>query len=158
MSMFPPIPKRADSHLPLHLICSAFAIVPALVLAYADRYAMWPDGVNYLEMGDAYLRGDWNAAINGLWSPLYSWILALAMLLFKPSIYWEFPLVHVVNFVIYLVALASFQFFLHELVRYGRSLVHTGINSCTFPVGKRNLPTLRNREHCRVGTASPCPP
>ncbi len=105
----------------LHLICSAVAIAVGLIISYVDRYGMWPDGINYLDMGDAYLRGDWEMALNGLWSPLYAWLLGLALFLVRPSITYEFPVVHVVNFLVYLIALASFQFFLHELHRYYRS-------------------------------------
>ena len=35
-----------------------------------------------------------------------------------------------------------------ERLSHTNSPVHTGISSCTFPVGKKNLPTLRNRERC----------
>jgi hypothetical protein len=69
------------------------------------------DGMNYLDMGDAFMRGDWAVAINGTWSPLYGFILGLTMELTKPSIEWEFPTVHAVNFVIFIVALVAFEFF-----------------------------------------------
>jgi hypothetical protein len=117
--------QKPSSLLRLHFICSAVAVVPGLVISYVDRYGMWPDGINYLDMGDAYLRGDWEMALNGLWSPLYSWLLGLAMVLIKPSITQEFPVVHMVNFLIYLMALASFQYFLLELHRYYRSRIDT---------------------------------
>ena len=35
-----------------------------------------------------------------------------------------------------------------------RPVVHTRIGSCMFPVGKRDLPTLRNRKHCSKGGQS----
>ena len=54
--------------------------------AWISRYAMNPDGVSYLDIGDAYLRGDWKAAINGYWSPMYSVVLGTAMRILKPSI------------------------------------------------------------------------
>lgn len=96
------------------------AIVLGAFHAWADRHAMTPDGICYLDMGDAYWRGDWNMAINAFWSPLYSWLLGLAMRLLKPSPYWEFSVVHLVNFVIYLCALGCFHFFLLELLHYHR--------------------------------------
>ena len=34
---------------------------------------MISDGVSYLDIGDAYFRGDWKAAVNAYWSPVYSW-------------------------------------------------------------------------------------
>jgi hypothetical protein len=27
------------------------------------------DGISYLDIGDAYWRGDWHMAINAFWSP-----------------------------------------------------------------------------------------
>ncbi|MGH7544437.1 MAG: hypothetical protein ACREK7_10925 [Gemmatimonadota bacterium] len=79
--------------------------------AAALRQSMSEDGISYLDMGEAYLRGDWAMAVNAVWSPLYAWILGLAMRLVDPSPAWEFPLVHVVNFGIYLLALVGFEFF-----------------------------------------------
>lgn len=76
-----------------------------------------PEGITYLDIADAYRRGDWRAALTGLWSPLYSWLLALVMFLFNPSAQWEFTLVHVLNIFIYVFALASFSVFLWELLR-----------------------------------------
>jgi hypothetical protein len=73
---------------------------------------MYPDGVSYLDVGDAFWRGDWHNAINAYWSPLYPLILGLFMKLFRPSIRWEYPLVHAVNFLLYVVALICFDFFL----------------------------------------------
>jgi hypothetical protein len=66
--------------------------------AAATSYSMNADGISYLDIGDAYMRGDWTTAVNPVWSPLYSWILGPVMALFKPSMRWEFPLVHIVNF------------------------------------------------------------
>lgn len=81
----------------------------------ARNHSMNEDGISYLDVADAYLRGDWAAAINGYWSPLYSWLLGIAMYLVNPSPYWEFSLVHIVNFLIYLSALICFDFFWREL-------------------------------------------
>jgi hypothetical protein len=78
------------------------------------------DGISYLDMADAYIRADWGMALNGLWSPLYSWILGLAMLAVKPSPYWEFATLQAVNFAVFLFALFCFEFFLNELMRCDR--------------------------------------
>jgi hypothetical protein len=92
------------------------AIVLGVFSAWNVRHTMNPDGVSYLDMGDAYVRGDWKMAFNGYWSPLYSWFLGLVLYLFKPSTYWEFATVHLINFLIYLIVLISFQFFMRELL------------------------------------------
>ncbi len=92
---------------------------------------MNPDGIAYLDIGDAYFRGDWEAALNPVWSPLYSWVLGLAGAIGKPSIEWEFPLVHLVNLGIFAFALASFAFFWRELGRAREE---------TLPVDEVGLP------------------
>lgn len=88
--------------------------------AWICRYSRIPDGVSYLDIGDAYLRGDWAAALNAYWSPLYSWCLGLALYLLKPSIWWEFITIHFVNLLIYVAALFCFRFFLHSVLRAQR--------------------------------------
>src|SRR5688500_8804181 len=35
-----------------------------------------PDTLSYINIGELYAQGEWPLAINGYWSPLYSWILA----------------------------------------------------------------------------------
>jgi hypothetical protein len=106
------------------------------IQAWNVRHAFDSDGISYLDIGDAYLRGDWAAAINAYWSPLYSWLLGLAMLVLKPSAYWEFSVVHLVNFVIYLVALSCFNVFLLELIRYNRhvAVASSGNGRVSLPV------------------------
>jgi len=81
------------------------AIMLRAFQAWDNRFIMDADVISYLDIVDAYFRGDWNNAINGLWPPPYSWLLGLAMCILKPSPYWEFPVVHLVDFVIYLCAL-----------------------------------------------------
>ena len=92
-------------------------IVLGALQAWICRYQMISDGVSYLDIGDAYFRGDWSTAINAYWSPMYSWCLGLALYLVKPSIWWEFVTVHVVNLIIYVVALFCFRFFLRSVLR-----------------------------------------
>ncbi len=88
-----------------------------LIQAWVGRFSMNPDGVSYLDIGDRVWQGDWHALLNGYWSPLYGSLLGLAMAIMKPSPYWEFPVVHLVNFLIYLAALFGFDFFLREFIK-----------------------------------------
>lgn len=84
-------------------------------------HSMNADGISYLDIGDAYMLGDWAAAINGVWSPMYSWILGLVLHVVKPSMRWEFPVVHMVNFAVYLAALICFEFFWRQVINYNKS-------------------------------------
>jgi hypothetical protein len=94
------------------VVCTVLGIVQVGI----NRYAMNPDGISYLDIGDAYFRRDWAAAINGYWSPMYSWCLGLALYVFKPSSTWELITVHLVNLIIYFGTLFSFRFFLHAVL------------------------------------------
>jgi hypothetical protein len=101
----------------------ALAVVLALLAAWAGRHEMTHDGVSYLDMSRAVLRGDWPRAINGHWSPLYPWLLALAFAVARPEPRWAFPLVHAVNVAIFLAALAAFDFFLRQVLVYRKTAV-----------------------------------
>lgn len=104
----------------------------ALTLAALQTWAairshsMNADGIAYLDIGDAYLRGDWETAINPVWSPLYSWILGAAMALLQPPMAGEFPLVHVVNVALFVVAFLCFEFFWRQLNQARLQIVSGG--------------------------------
>jgi Fe2+ transport system protein FeoA len=95
-------------------------VVLAAAETWAQRQSMGPDGIAYLDIGDAYWRGDWHMAINASWSPFYSWLLGLSLKMLRPSAQWEFPSVHLVNFVIFLGALVCFEFLLWAWMHYRR--------------------------------------
>jgi hypothetical protein len=110
---------QADDQKPLPrlwLLCAGLG----LLQAWRYRFAMNPDGIPYLELARAYGRGQWRQALNPYWSPLYSWLLAPALEILSPSSYWEFPLVHLMNFLIYLLALAAFVYLFGEFLAWHR--------------------------------------
>jgi hypothetical protein len=84
-------------------------------IAIQDQ-SMNEDGISYLDLGDAYLAGDWHP-INSVWSPLYPLMLGTVLRLVRPSLQWEFTVVHLVNFGIFLLALICFEFFWRETRR-----------------------------------------
>ena len=90
------------------------------VYAAIKSQSMNADGISYLDIGDAYFRADWVNAINPVWSPLYSWILGLVNFLVRPPMEWEFPVVHMINLLIYMGTLASFEF-LWEKIRWSHA-------------------------------------
>lgn len=106
------LPKYQASVFQIQVTFRAVAVALGGLHTYAaiKSQSMNADGISYLDIGDAYFRADWANAINAVWSPLYSWILGLVNFIFKPSMDWEFPTVHIVNFLIFLAALASFEF------------------------------------------------
>ena len=111
--------------LPLPKIKLAFritAVALGFFQAWASRFFIEPDGINYLDIATAYLRRDWSNAVNAYWSPMYSWLLAVVQVIFHPSRYWESTFLHLLNFLLFLFALVSFEFFLGRLIALARFL------------------------------------
>ena len=92
----------------------ALSVVFGLSQAWAWRFYIEPDGVSYIEIAHAYIQRDFGHAISSYWSPLYSWLLALALSVGHVPEYWEATALHCVNFFLYLLALAAFAFFFDE--------------------------------------------
>jgi hypothetical protein len=134
MSLLNYVQKPFQDHGNAIIIRSFFRMV-AIALAGIHTWAaitsqsMNADGISYLDIGDAYFRGDWAIAINPVWPPLYSWILGLVNFVFKPSMEWEFPIIHILNFVIFLGAMACFEFMWQKLRKASSSNDQAGILS-----------------------------
>ena len=114
------------------VISWSFAVVGGIAQTWAYRFYIEPDGVNYLDVASAYLRGDWHSAINGYWSPLYSWLLVIVAWVFRPTAYWESTFLHLLNFAFFLLALRSFEFFFRRLLfsieaRYPHTIGGAGV-------------------------------
>ncbi len=92
----------------------ALCIGLALLELWFGRYFVSPDGISYLDMSDALALHHWHMLVNPLWSPLYPFLIGITAWLVHPSVYWEVPMVHLLNFGIFLGALASFEFFLNQ--------------------------------------------
>jgi hypothetical protein len=111
------LPDQRDRQWRVRIICWLVLIFLGAAQTWINRQLMSGDGVSYLDIGDAYFKADWHNAINGMWSPLYSWFTGGALWLTKPSIYWEYPVVHFVTFGLYLSGLAAYEFFLSQLIK-----------------------------------------
>ena len=98
------------------LICWIICIGFALLEAWSQRKFINEDGVSYLDMSDALIHHNWHLLINPIWSPLYPFLIGVATWLTRPSAQWEVPIVHALNFVIFLGALASFEFLLRQVI------------------------------------------
>ena len=112
--------EPADPRRNLRIIRGIFWLVTicaGFLQAWAARFFVSPDGNCYLDVASAYLRGDVKNAVNAYWSPLFSWLLALCLAVFRPSPYWESTLLHLLNFAALLVALRCFEFFFRAFLR-----------------------------------------
>jgi len=86
-----------------------------LLQAWTHRHAMNPDGISYLEIGQAGISG-WHAFVNAYWSPLYPFFLSIVLRWFRPSPFWEFPAAHFLNLAIYLAGYACVEFLVGEFL------------------------------------------
>jgi hypothetical protein len=100
----------------VRLFCWIVCIGFGLLEAWSQRRFINEDGVSYLDMSDALIQHNWHLLINPIWSPLYPLLIGVATWLTRPSAHWELPIVHTLNFVIFLGALASFEFLLRQVI------------------------------------------
>src|SRR5512143_3213022 len=54
------------------------AVALCALHAWLSRTALNPDGVSYLDLTRRAAAGDWSSFVQGYWSPLYPWLIALA--------------------------------------------------------------------------------
>jgi hypothetical protein len=91
------------------------ALLLGALQAWMGRFDMNPDGIQYLDNAAAYLHGDFHNALNSQWSPLYPWLMAALNGIVQPAREQEFPLGHLLNFLLYASSLAAFLFFLRSM-------------------------------------------
>jgi 4-amino-4-deoxy-L-arabinose transferase-like glycosyltransferase len=125
------LPTASDSSFPrcrptLHLLMLRALVWSTLTIAgffqaWASRFSLSPDATNYLDIASAYLRQDWHNAINAYWSPLFSWLLALVLFLFRPSLYSESTALHLLNFAGLLISLCCFEYFFRALLQFRKT-------------------------------------
>jgi len=100
----------------LRAVFWAAAVTLGFLQTWKDRINLGEDGVSYLDLADLWRRGEWHAALNAYWSPMYSWVLAGVFQLVQPSLFSESLVVHLVNFALFVVSLAAFEYFLNQLL------------------------------------------
>ena len=93
--------------------------------AWFTRYELGPDGMSYLDIAREVAAGNPGAAVHSYWSPGYPLLLSVFFRAFRPGLYWEFPLVHFVNVLIFIGSLACFLLFWGEVLQWHRS--HAGV-------------------------------
>lgn len=97
-----------------------FGILVGASQAWLTRNNMAADGISYLDMGSAFANGNLSALVNGYWSPLYPAAIGAGLSIVRPSPQYEFAVVHAVNFAIFLLAFAAFEFFLRSILAASR--------------------------------------
>jgi hypothetical protein len=96
------------------------ALVLGAASAWNARHVNNPAGISYLDIADAYMRGDLTNAINAYWSPLYSLLLGPALAVIRPGPHYEASVAHLVNFLIYCAAMVTFDRLLQAVMHRSR--------------------------------------
>jgi len=112
--------------------CWALALGVAGFQVWVWRDWLSIDGVGYLDMADAFRGGVLKDIVNGVWSPLYPFVLALGLPVLEYFSVTEAPAVRAINLVIFGAALASFEFLL-RLVHAARAENHVGSGTEPLP-------------------------
>ena len=118
----PRVAMSATERLPARVVLGlgACAFVAAAAHSWTHRYGLANlDAVSYLDTADAWRVAGWRTAMNGYWSPLYSWTLAAAMAVVRPSRALEYVLLHAVNLVLFVASIAACARLVRELLRDG---------------------------------------
>jgi hypothetical protein len=115
---------RPRQALAVHAVGAAVCLMLGQLQAVVEPYRLSSvDAVSYLDVADSYAHRDWATALNGYWSPAYSWLLALAGRTISLAPEHEFLLFRLVNFVVYVGALAAFAYFIDALLIHRRASV-----------------------------------
>jgi 4-amino-4-deoxy-L-arabinose transferase-like glycosyltransferase len=101
----------------VRLIFWLTVVVAGFLQAWAARFFISSDGNSYLDVATAYLKGDWQAAINAYWSPMFSWLLASCLWLLRINSYWESTLEHLVNWLGLITGALCFEFFFRAFLQ-----------------------------------------
>jgi hypothetical protein len=90
-----------------------FGLLLASVDAWIFRYEASTDSISYLDVSDGVFPGsNWHRLINGVWSPLYPFLLGLFRRIFHVTPANEIVAGHLLNVGFFLFALICFEFHL----------------------------------------------
>src|SRR5258708_30848631 len=89
----------------------AFLFLFGLANVWAFYNMLDPDTIAYLDIGDECFHGNWRALGNAYWSPLYPIVVGAVRRVLSVPMKWEYPLIHFVDFVIFLLVICCFEFF-----------------------------------------------
>ncbi|KAF5056951.1 hypothetical protein DSECCO2_362010 [anaerobic digester metagenome] len=64
----------------LSIVLMIYSILAIFSINYY-HFNLGADGISYISIALKYINGDWANAINGVWSPLYSWLMTPILLL-----------------------------------------------------------------------------
>jgi hypothetical protein len=95
-----------------------FVVALAAHSAWLTRFGLVNDTVSYLDMGDQFFSGHFGLIVNGTWGPLYAMLLGAWLHLVHPAPPSEYPVIHLLLFLVFLFCMACFDAFLAALLEF----------------------------------------
>ena len=80
--MFPFLEKFKVKNFVLLFFILIYLII-GLLLIHNYLYILNTDGISYIHIAQHYISGRFFQAINGYWSPMYSWLLIQFLMIWK---------------------------------------------------------------------------
>ncbi len=75
-----------NDNLDIIIFLIIYSVIAGFLLQYF-QYMIAGDEISYIDIARAYATGNWGTAINGYWSPLYSWLLTPFLLFGSNPLY-----------------------------------------------------------------------
>jgi hypothetical protein len=100
----------------IRVVARVVILAIAVFQAWAQRYAVSPDGISYLDMSDAVVTGDWSRLVNLYWSPLYPALIGVARAVIGSSPARDFPAIHLVNLASFIAMFVAFEYMLISIL------------------------------------------
>lgn len=101
-----------------------FFIITAIIMAFLNihnnRFFQFGDTMTYLDMADNFMQNGWEGLINGYWSPLYPFLVAITKSLITFPEYSELVMIKYLNFVIFIFTLFCFDHLLNQLIKFNK--------------------------------------
>ena len=105
---------KITSHFRFRLAFWILGAVLGFAQSWSSRLEARGDTISYLDMGSYFFHGHYGAIINGFWGPLYPLLFGVTVAVLKPSLYWEYPVIHLVVFLVFLFTMTCFDYFLRQ--------------------------------------------
>jgi hypothetical protein len=120
-------------------VCQLMVLLLGARCSYAGRnLPVEADGLAYLDVARSYVGHNWHIAINGYWGPLYAWLLAIMMRIFRPGIHSEFAVARALNFILFAATLYTFSQYWRALAEWSKR-ISTNTNETPIPVASPSV-------------------
>ena len=116
------IPVRSPK---IRIAIGAFMLASWLTQALAEQNLATADSISYLDISYSLISGNWHALINGWWSPLFPFLVAIWLKLLNPHPVYEAVALHLFACASLIVSLFSFEYFMSTLLAFQKQIRNT---------------------------------